>query len=44
VPFAGIVYAHQLEVSIAACIRDLELIGTLAEPEEVADQVIFLPL
>jgi hypothetical protein len=44
VPFAGIVYAHQLEVSIAACICDLELIATLAEPEEVADQVIFLPL
>ena len=34
-PFAGVVYAHQLRVSIGGCIRDLELIGKGANPEDL---------
>lgn len=42
--FSGVVYAHQLRVSIGAAIRDLELITTLGEPEEFRNMVQFLPL
>lgn len=43
VPFGGIVYAHQLRVSIGRCIEDLELIAKAGEPADVMNQVIFLP-
>jgi hypothetical protein len=44
IPFSGVIYAHQLRASIGACIRDLEIIAVAAEPEEVQQQVLFLPL
>lgn len=44
VPFGGIVYAHQLIVSIGDCVRDLELIGQAGEPEEFENRVQYLPL
>lgn len=44
VAFSGVVYAHQLRTSIGMCIRDLELIAKVAEPSDLAGQVIFLPL
>lgn len=40
----GVVYAHQLRVSIGACIHDLELIAQVSEPGELAGSVQFLPL
>ncbi len=44
IPFAGVLYAHQQHVTIGDCVRDLELIARLLEPEELAGQVMFLPL
>ena len=44
IPFAGVVYVHQLHVSIGACIRDLELIAKAAHPEDLDDRVEYLPL
>ena len=44
VSFAGVVYGHQLKVTIGQCIRDLELIATANEPEDCANRVEFLPL
>ena len=44
IPFPGVVYGHQLMVRIGDCIRDLELIAKLGEPEEFENQVQFLPL
>ncbi len=44
IPFGGVVYAHQLRLPIGACVRDLELVATAAEPADVRNQVIFLPL
>ncbi|HEY5870942.1 MAG TPA: hypothetical protein VI542_36120 [Candidatus Tectomicrobia bacterium] len=32
--FAGVVYAHQLKVTIGQCLRDLELIAKTSEPED----------
>ena len=42
--FAGIIYAHQLKVTIGQCIRDLELIAKTSEPEDCANRVEYLPL
>lgn len=42
--FPGVVYAHQLRVTIKACIEQLELIAGAAEPAEMKDQLIHLPL
>jgi hypothetical protein len=42
-PFHGVVYAHQLRVSIGGCVEDLELIAKAGEPADVMNQVIFLP-
>ncbi|MBE2264052.1 MAG: DUF5615 family PIN-like protein [Burkholderiaceae bacterium] len=43
VPFAGVVYAHQLQTTIGACVRDLELIARVADPVDMADHVEYLP-
>lgn len=44
IPFAGVVYAHQLRVPIGVCVRDLELIAKVATPEDLANRVEYLPL
>ena len=43
-PFNGIIYAHQLRTSIGTCVNDLELITKIAEPQDLLNTVIFLPL
>jgi len=43
-PFNGVIYAHQLQVAIGVCIHDLELIAKAGEPEDVVNQIQFLPL
>jgi uncharacterized protein with PIN domain len=42
--FTGLVYAHQLHVTIGRCVHDLELIARTAEPDELAGRVEYLPL
>jgi rRNA-processing protein FCF1 len=42
--FAGVIYAHQLRITIGRCVNDLELITKLGEPEELANRVEYLPL
>lgn len=44
VAFAGVVYAHALQVSIGACIHDLEIIARAGEPDDMRNQVVYLPL
>lgn len=44
IPFSGVIYAHQLRVSIGMCIHDLEVIATVGEPTDLQQQVLFLPL
>ena len=43
-PFSGLVYAHQLRVTVGQCINDLELIAKLSEPEDLLNRVEHLPL
>jgi len=42
--FAGVVYAHQLEITIGRAINDLELIATACDSEDMKSRIEFLPL
>lgn len=42
-PFSGVIYAHQLRISIGICIRDLELIAKAGEPEDMSNSILYLP-
>ena len=42
--FAGVIYAHQLRVTIGRCISDLEIIAKAGEPEDLHNRVEHLPL
>ena len=42
--FAGLIYGHAESASLGQYVRDLELIAKAAEPEELANAVIYLPL
>jgi hypothetical protein len=44
ISFVGVVYAHQLRITIGRCVQDLELIAKASEPEELANRVEYLPL
>jgi hypothetical protein len=43
-PFCGVIYAHQLNITIGECVDDLELIANAPDTEEWANRVIYLPL
>jgi len=43
-PFAGVVYAHQLGITVRQCVDDLEVIAESTEPEEWTNAVMKLPL
>ena len=43
-PFGGVVYAHQLRVTVGQCVDDLELIANVCDAEELKNQVLYLPL
>jgi hypothetical protein len=42
--FSGVIYAHQLNITIGQCISDLELIAKASEPEEWTNCTVYLPL
>jgi predicted nuclease of predicted toxin-antitoxin system len=42
--FAGVIYVHQLQLTIGQCINELELLAKLSDEREAENQVIFLPL
>lgn len=44
VPFSGVIFAHQLKVSVGQCVADLELIAKVYEPEDMVNRVEFLPV
>jgi hypothetical protein len=43
ISFAGVIYAHQLRVSIGACIHDLEIVALAGDPGDLLNRVLFLP-
>jgi predicted nuclease of predicted toxin-antitoxin system len=42
--FSGVIYAHQLNITVGRCVGDLELIAKATEPEEWFGSVVYLPL
>ncbi len=42
--FTGVVYGHQLNLTVGQTVEDLALIAEATEPEEWANQVAYLPL
>ena len=42
--FRGVVYAHQENVSLGKAIDDLELIAKTSEPEDMRNEVQYIPL
>jgi hypothetical protein len=44
IPFGGVIYAHQLYVSIGVCVADLEMIAKAGDPDDLHNQVQHLPL
>ena len=44
VSFCGVIYAHQLRVSIGTCVNELEIIAQAGEPEDINGRVQFLPM
>jgi len=42
--FSGVIYAHQLNISVGNCINDLELITKATEADEWHNRVVYLPI
>jgi hypothetical protein len=42
--FAGLVYGHQLAVTIGKAVRDLEIVARVLDPAEIRNRIEFLPL
>jgi hypothetical protein len=42
--FSGVIYGHQLRVTIGVCVRDLEIISKSGEMTDLENQVVYLPL
>jgi hypothetical protein len=41
--FAGLVYAHQLKITIGQAIRDLEMIAKAMDPDDIRNRIEFIP-
>ncbi len=44
IDYGGVIFVHQLRISIGTCSRDLDLIAKAGEPEDLVNKVLFLPL
>jgi len=42
--FGGVVYAHQLAITIGRAINDLEILSQAGDPKDFANRVEYLPL
>ena len=43
IPFAGVIFAHQLRITIGQASDDLELLAKVAEPDDLANRVEYIP-
>jgi hypothetical protein len=44
IEFSGLVYTHQLSVTIGQAVRDFELIAKAFGPEDMLNHSVFIPL
>ena len=42
--FAGLIYAHQLRISVGQAVQDLEVLAQVLDSEEMTNRVVFIPL
>ena len=42
--FSGLIYAHQLNITVGRAVRDLELMVQIFEPDDMLNRIEFLPL
>jgi predicted nuclease of predicted toxin-antitoxin system len=42
--FAGVIYAHLLNITIGQCVDELELVAQVYEQDEMANRLLYLPL
>jgi len=42
-PFSGLIYAHQLRVTVGQAIEDLELVVKTSDADDMANKVQYLP-
>lgn len=42
--FGGVIYAHQLRITIGRCVQDLEVLAKVGNSDDVLNEIIFLPL
>lgn len=40
--FRGVIYAHQLAITVGQAVRDLELVAKVFTPEEMFNRILFL--
>lgn len=44
IPFPGLIYSHPLAITLGQAIADITLIAQILPPEEIQNQIIWLPL
>lgn len=44
IPVAGVIYAHQLRITVGQAVRDVSLISEVYDLADIANSVEFLPL
>jgi hypothetical protein len=44
VPFAGLIYGHQLAATVGKYVLDLELVCKVLEPEDMVNRIEYFPL
>lgn len=42
--FSGLIYAHQLNITIGRAVRDLELMARILDPQDMANRIEFIPI
>ena len=42
--FTGLIYAHQLNITVGRAVRDLELLARVLEPDEIRNRIEFIPI
>ncbi len=42
--FSGVIFAHPTQISVGECIQDLQIIAEAGVPEDLRNQILYLPL
>ena len=44
IPFTGVIYVHQLKLSVGRIIHELEIIAKIGDFDELENDILYLPL